>query len=217
MSDESLKARFEYDNGTLKNKLGERDPEHLRFIEYRTVIDKSEYLVQHPFKIDSVNDLTKIHKFIFGPIYEWAGEIRDFELSKNGIMFMFSPAIPTGIENINEQLKQINAKNTPTQEDYAYLLDAVNYLHPFREGNGRSTKLFIQILALNHGQELYFDRQDPQMIQALNNADVNEIANFITIKHVGNQAQIINHLTKERQNKQVHYRTFKPNHKKQRR
>lgn len=43
-----------------------------------------------------------------------------------------------------------------TAEDYAQLMDLLNYMHPFREGNGCSTRLFLQCYAVNHGQYIIY-------------------------------------------------------------
>ena len=140
MSDDELSKKFKYQNGTLKNKFNETNSDRLRYLEYRTTVDRAEYLLSYDVKIRSVDDLVKIHKFLFKPIYDWVGKIRNYELSKGGSMFMWSASIPMGIKNINDQLQVMNQEESPTALEYAQLIDSVNYLHPFREGNGRATK-----------------------------------------------------------------------------
>lgn len=68
-----------------------------------------------------------------------------------------------------------------TAEDYAQLMDLLNYMHPFREGNGRSTRLFLQCYAVNH---LFILLTNDNLIQALTDADVAKIAKLIKIENV---------------------------------
>lgn len=60
----------------------------------------------------------------------------------------------------------------------------MNFLHPFREGNGRSAKIFITKLALNHHQKLDFPPNSDKMIDALNKADMKEISQQSSLKRV---------------------------------
>uniref|UniRef100_UPI00242C6741 Fic family protein n=1 Tax=Ligilactobacillus saerimneri TaxID=228229 RepID=UPI00242C6741 len=98
----------------------------------------------------------------------------------------------------------------PTAMDYAQLLDSLNYLHPFREGNGRATKAFIQLLAANHGQELRFNRQDELVIRALTAADLAVLADFIQLKPAGSKQAVIQKISAELEKKGQHYQTYRP-------
>jgi len=51
-------------------------------------------------------------------------------------------------------------------------LDELNYLHPFREGNGRAIRVLIELLANEKGQYLYYDAEDDEFIQALYDSKV---------------------------------------------
>lgn len=210
MSDDELSKKFKYQNGTLKNKFNETNSDRLRYLEYRTTVDRAEYLLSYDVKIRSVDDLVKIHKFLFKPIYDWAGKIRNYELSKGGSMFMWSASIPMGIKNINDQLQVMNQEESPTALEYAQLIDSVNYLHPFREGNGRATKLFVQMLAANYSQELYFDQQDQEVIKSLASSDLNRIAKFIELKKIPSKSEVINRLVKTNTTKKQNYQTYLP-------
>lgn len=67
---------------------------------------------------------------------------------------------------------------------YANLLDSINYLHPFREGNGRSTKCFLQCLAQNHGQAIDYDRDQEKFITAENASDIDSLAKLLQIEEL---------------------------------
>lgn len=69
-------------------------------------------------------------------------------------------------------------------EDYAQLMDLLNYMHPFREGNGRSTRLFLQCYAANHNQCIVYPLSNDDLIQALTDANVHEIARLIKAEKI---------------------------------
>jgi cell filamentation protein len=119
---------------------------------------------------------------MFGWLYDWAGQIRDYELIKGDTEFLEYTRIKFGIEEIDEKMRQLASRKELANTDYAFLLDRLNYLHPFREGNGRSSKLFLQAFAANHGQVIDYPRSNKELIIAQNNADINQIAKLIKIK-----------------------------------
>lgn len=90
----------------------------------------------------------------------------------------------TAIENINDDLVRVNAQNKLSVTDFAELLDKINYLHPFREGNGRSTKLFLQLLGANHNQLVDFAQQSSQVLDDLNSANIQQLGKFLIVKDV---------------------------------
>ena len=126
-----LVQRFEYSNGTLKNKYNELDANRLRFLEYKVVNERMTWLLAHEDRVTirSSTDLVKIHRFLLDSIYDWAGEVRNYEMSKGGTDFMFSESISMGISNINQQLREIKDQKMPDALVYAKLIDSLNYLH----------------------------------------------------------------------------------------
>ena len=165
---EWYRRKFLYPNGTLKNKLNIKDAAELAQKEYLGSAVRALAFLRKNKKITSVEDLKKIHKIMFGWLYDWAGQIRDYELIKGDTEFLEYTRIKFGIEEIDEKMRQ--------------LLDRLNYLHPFREGNGRSSKLFLQAFAANHGQVIDYPRSNKELIIAQNNADINQIARLIKVK-----------------------------------
>lgn len=187
-SGKEIDEHFRYPNGTLKNKMNILDAKTLHSYEYIISATWGAKLLNSKKKIptNTIDDLCKIHKFMFGRIYDWAGKTRDqgeyaFDTSKNGHDFlpvnMFSNAVPY----INEELKNLNNNKKPSPKEYAQVLVDLNDLHPFREGNGRATKIFMSALAHNHGQELTYDRKQEKMIEGLDNLDAEQVAKTLTI------------------------------------
>ncbi|PAB54622.1 hypothetical protein A3Q05_06520 [Lactobacillus johnsonii] len=181
--DQYHENRFLYKNGTLKNKLGIKNTKDLSSVEYLGSASRALVLIKKQPEIRSINELQAIHKVMFGWLYDWAGKIRDYDLSKNGYGFLEGDRQEFGIQNINNKINQKNELDTLNNKDYAELLDELNYLHPFREGNGRSTKLFLQCFAANHEQVLDYPRKNNEMIEAQNNADIDKISELIQVQN----------------------------------
>ena len=181
--DQYHENRFLYKSGTLKNKLGIKSTKDLSNVEYLGSASRALVLIKKQPEINSINELQAIHKVMFGWLYDWAGKIRDYDLSKNGYGFLEGDRQEFGIQNINNKINQKNELHTLNNKDYAELLDELNYLHPFREGNGRSTKLFLQCFAANHEQVLDYPRKNNEMIEAQNNADIDKISKLIQVQN----------------------------------
>ena len=84
MTDDELRQRFLYPNGTLKNKLNLQDAETLSTVEYQMVAYNAAWLLGHGYVIKSMDDFAKLHRFLFGDLYSWAGQFRDYYLAKGG-------------------------------------------------------------------------------------------------------------------------------------
>lgn len=142
-------------SGLLKNIPGISNAEVLLFIESGAVTKRLNELYENPIRITSVSELFLIHKLLFQDIYEWAGKERVVEISKDGKQFFPTSSFQTAYRYIDELIKEYNRIPKYRYKELAYklaeILDNVNYLHPFREGNGRVQREFIRLLALNKG------------------------------------------------------------------
>ena len=158
----------------LKNKLRIRNGEILNKIERELTFLKGTELDEHPLegKLD-FDYLKKIHRFLFGDIYDWAGEIRKVDISK-GNVFCLHEYIEANARALFDELKNenyldINFEDLP--ERIAYYFGEVNTLHPFREGNGRTQRIFFREMASRLGYDLDFnDVSRTEMIKASNAA-----------------------------------------------
>lgn len=101
--------------------------------------------------------LKTIHFQLFQDIYDWAGESRRIDISKNETRFCNVDRIETQSSNLfNELAKEINLCNLEQEyfvERVAYYYCELNVIHPFRDGNGRTLRLFFDELAINAGYE----------------------------------------------------------------
>lgn len=154
--------------GLLRNLQDITDPEVLLFVESGAVTKRLQELNENPIKIKGIDSLFAIHKHLFQDIYTWAGKKRIVEISKDRKQFFptshFDNAIRY-IDNLVTEFKKIpkdNKKNLA--EKLAEILDNVNYLHPFREGNGRAQREFLRILALEKELTLNLNPPDNKSV-----------------------------------------------------
>jgi len=144
----------------LKNKLGITDPNELGDFETILLTDSYEHfldlLSQNKVKLD-LNLFFAIHKYFLEPLYSWAGKIRTVNISKENTAF-------ASAQNIEASLKQLSLEfeaNKPNPNDskatlaekLAFLHCELNAIHPFREGNGRTIRLFLDLLTIHAGYE----------------------------------------------------------------
>ena len=138
--------------GILRNLANITDSDALQFFESVTVTKRIQELYENPIEIKGIENLFEIHKHLFQDVYSWAGEKRKVEISKEGKQFFptihFDNAFRF-IDSLIVDYKKIS-KNEKQQiaNKLAEILDSINYLHPFREGNGRAQREFLRLLAL---------------------------------------------------------------------
>ena len=114
------------------------------------------------------NFYKNLHKQLFDDLYEWAGTVRNINISKKGTVFCNSDDIERIGKLKFDRLKSLNfLKNTPKDQfldELTELYHDLNMLHPFREGNGRTLRLFITLLVRNAGYNLNFSECDSDML-----------------------------------------------------
>ncbi|MCL2834534.1 MAG: Fic family protein [Treponema sp.] len=160
----------------LKNKLGIRDENALIVAEREITSLKILMLYNSPILTKKFNFdiLCRLHKKIFEDIYEWAGKIRhgDF-FSKGNSIFCRGQYIMENANKIIENLQKENflygLKKFKFIEKTAYYMGEINALHPFREGNGRTSREFFRQLSLYAGYILDFNKTEKE---ALLTADI---------------------------------------------
>ena len=144
--------------GVLRNLLDIDDHNALVFAETAATTKRVSELSEAPINISDSSALFAIHKHLFQDIYEWAGKRRTVEISKGGKQFFplshFENALQF-IDNLLSEYQQIdNNDKASISKKLAVVLDTVNYLHPFRDGNGRTQREFLRLLAWEKGWSL---------------------------------------------------------------
>lgn len=110
----------------------------------------------------------KLHNYVFSDIYEWAGEIRKVNISKQATNFCSAENIEKTSGRIFKRLIESNYLKDIDKKDFVNeftdLYCDLNYLHPFREGNGRIQRLFLVMLLRDMGKDLDFSAIDKDLL-----------------------------------------------------
>jgi fido (protein-threonine AMPylation protein) len=158
--------------GVLKNKLGITDAAILEKQEADYAAARSYELARNPIKGKfDLAHLQAIHKHLFCDLYPWAGKLRTIDISRGDTFFSHHAHIESAARPIFKKLeteKYLAELDIVTFSDRAaHYLGEVNALHPFREGNGRAQREFINHLAYKNGYRLDWKNiTQSDMIQA---------------------------------------------------
>lgn len=97
----------------------------------------------HEFEVGTTKGLQQIHAYLFGGLYDFAGQIREKSISKGGYRFVHA-------QHLNSTLQQIDAMPQSTLEEIILKYSEMNKAHPFMEGNGRSTRIWLDMMLKKH-------------------------------------------------------------------
>ena len=158
-------------SGVLRNKLNISDESDLRDAEREITSMWLLRLKAEPVRGSfDLDHLRRIHRRIFSDIYPWAGKCRTVDISKGNV---FCRAMYIGeyarelFGGLAEENWLITAPREKVPERLAYYLSEINVLHPFREGNGRTQRLFTEYLGAVSGYHVDFsDVTADEMIRA---------------------------------------------------
>lgn len=127
-----------------------------RFIEWFTYSDetidsksktKAYALFESSFiksiEVGTTQGLQQIHAYLFGGLYNFAGQIRQKNISKGGFQFAM-------VRFLEDTLKQIDAMGEITFDEIVDKYIEMNIAHPFMEGNGRSTRIWLDLILKKH-------------------------------------------------------------------
>ena len=124
----------------LQNKLGITDASELAREEERISKKRAAELFESGYldglQAGTYRTLAEIHKYLFGQIYDFAGKRRDVNLAKGN--FRFAPVM-----YLDAALKNIEKMPQGTFEEIVEKYVEMNIAHPFREGNGRSARIWL--------------------------------------------------------------------------
>lgn len=152
----------------LRNLLNKRTKETLNQAEYRLTwarrVELDEYPIKGPFDF---HRLKETHRRLFQDIYAWAGQPRIVEINKAGSQFHQSTYINTAAEQTFGWLAESHLLETSISDDLfaeqaAELLEKLNYIHPFRDGNGRTQRAYLDQVAGLSGRTLSWRNVAPE-------------------------------------------------------
>jgi cell filamentation protein len=140
----------------LKNKLGVKDTKELEDLETALLTDAYDHFIELLSRnklILDLNLLFKIHNYFLGHLYTWAGKIRTVNISKGDAFFAPAQNIESALKQFEPEFKKKIPNDEDSKEEIARKLALIhcelNVIHPFREGNGRTLRLFLDLLAMN--------------------------------------------------------------------
>ena len=127
----------------LENKLGITDSAELARIEEKISKQKAVEMFESGYleslEAGTFESLAKIHKYLFDEIYDFAGEVRKVNISKGN--FRFAPLM-----YLDAALQSIDKMPQSTFDEIVEKYVEMNVAHPFREGNGRSTRIWLDLM-----------------------------------------------------------------------
>ena len=163
----------------LENKLGITDSAELARMEEKISKQKALQLFElnllDTFEVGTFKGLAQIHKYLFEDIYAFAGQIRKVNIAKGN--FRFVPLM-----YLEAALKNIDAMPQNTFDEIIEKYVEMNIAHPFREGNGRSTRIWLDaILKKEIKQVIDWNKVDKEdYLLAMERSPIKDIE----IKHI---------------------------------
>ena len=180
------------DSSVLKNKLDIRDPVLLRKVE----ADLSSARQAEIFRTPVVGRFTathlcNIHRKLLGDVYSFAGHFRREDIAKGPTRFVTYSQIKEKLQRLLGQLQQEKwLENVPFEAfaaRSAYYMAELNYIHPFREGNGRAIREFMRLLFLHNGYVVQWDAVD---VEALLNAMIDSVYDIAHLEQILKQCLV---------------------------
>jgi len=127
----------------LENKLGINDSAELARTEEKIskirAMELFESDIMEEFEVGKFSGLAKIHKFLFDEIYDFAGKVRKVNIAKGNFRFAPVMYLETALQHIDEMPQS-------TYDEIIEKYVEMNAAHPFREGNGRSTRIWLDLI-----------------------------------------------------------------------
>ncbi|PID89922.1 MAG: cell filamentation protein Fic [Bacteroidetes bacterium] len=124
----------------------------------------------HSIEVGTVRGLQDIHRYLFSGLYDFAGEIRSMNIAKGN--FRFATAL-----YLHEALAKIETMPMATFEEIIAKYVEMNIAHPFMEGNGRATRIWLDMMLRKHlGVVVDWQRVDRERyLQAMERSPVNDL------------------------------------------
>jgi cell filamentation protein len=146
----------------LRNIENIKDAKELAALERTATASRMETVPDH-FPINSYG-YRAIHRHIFQDVYDWAGEYRVVDIACTDDLFCLVPYIVQELAKRFEAIRSENNLRGLNAQDFAARAAEhaveLNAIHPFREGNGRTLRAFLFVLARQAGHDLHIERID---------------------------------------------------------
>lgn len=160
------KNNYEYPNGTLRNKLNIKDNEKLKQAESDIVTVRINEVIKEGYFEPTEDYIRELHKYLFSDVYEFAGCYRTIDIYKServlaglSVEYASPDNIEYQIRCLIEFIKNTDFDSLNKEERVDYITEVIVSLwntHPFREGNTRTTLVYMRELLKSYGIE--FDK-----------------------------------------------------------
>jgi cell filamentation protein len=168
----------------LVNKLGIRDEKRLSEVEAQITFAKAVMLEETPIDDDfGFEHFKKIHDFLLCDLYEWAGQVRTVDISKKRTKFLDAASIESIGTKCFAKVKDGYFENLSFDEfvkRIAEFYNDVNYIHPFREGNGRTQRIYFTQLIRHYGYDINFADVDTDELMIATIQASSGVMDFLT-------------------------------------
>lgn len=156
---------FDPEVGDLRNLLGATSTAELRALEPQAVFaNELELSGRGITRSGDLTELRAVHAQLFDGVYDWAGHIRTVDIKKNrddADFFLPVGYIERAAGFLFSELAEEDGLRNLGKEEFverlAYFYDQLNYIHPFREGNGRAQRVFWSRVAADAGYQVDWD------------------------------------------------------------
>ena len=158
----------------LENKLGLTNQVELAKVEEKLSKQKAKELYDcgkiNEIEVGTFKGLSEIHEFLFSDIYDFAGKIRSVNIAKGN--FRFAPVM-----YLEHSLQHIDQMPQTSFEEIIEKYVEMNIAHPFREGNGRSTRIWLDLILKEELQKVVdwnlIDKAD--YLSAMERSPINDL------------------------------------------
>ncbi|HGF7419928.1 TPA: protein adenylyltransferase Fic [Enterococcus faecium] len=158
----------------LENKLGLTNQVELAKVEEKLSKQKAKELYDcgkiNESEVGTFKGLSEIHEFLFSDIYDFAGKIRSVNIAKGN--FRFAPVM-----YLEHSLQHIDQMPQTSFEEIIKKYVEMNIAHPFREGNGRSTRIWLDLILKEELQKVVdwnlIDKAD--YLSAMERSPINDL------------------------------------------
>lgn len=180
MSDTFVDPYLDPATGILRNLVGAKTYDELNNAEGELVSARTvEFLTVLPFHASgTLEDLCRIHGWLFQDIYDWAGKVRTVEIrkaSEGSQFFLTSGNIAMGVAWARDELVKDSFLVDMPRDIFinrlSYHYDNYNFIHPFREGNGRTQRLLWTLICHDAGYAL-----DWRLVSGAENDEASRLA-----------------------------------------
>ncbi|HWV58771.1 MAG TPA: Fic family protein [Longimicrobiales bacterium] len=148
-------------SGVLRNLMGITDPRELAEFDLLAgeIYGYAALAFAERQTTLSMDTLCGVHRIIFGELYPWAGKARTVPLFKNNTQFAPPERIPGWLDAVLPGFESaLRQRPMDFNQLLAELWGRMNWLHPFPEGNGRATQIFITAVARRHGRDIDWNK-----------------------------------------------------------